>query len=496
MKKITALLLCLLMVVGLFETTALAAADWPAGISIEAEGGIVMDADTGTVLYGYNEHVPYFPASITKILTALIVIENCRLDETVTFSHNAVYNVEAGSSNAGLDEGDALSVKDCLYALLLRSANEAANALAEHISGTNEEFAKLMNQKAASLGCVDSNFVNPSGLNDPNHYTSAYDMALIGQAALKNETFVEIDTTLYYDLPATKRNPEGLRVYPGHKMIKKNLREHYPGAFGGKTGYTSLAGNTLVTYAKRDGMTLIAVILNGHQTHYTDTKKLLDFGFSNFHSVLACDFDNTYTSIENDMTIAGLSASDLSGLVLDQSSRVTLPKNADFTSVTSSIAYDLNDAAPADAIAEIQYKLGDRSVGTTYLVLKTSNESIPSIPATTLEDITGITLDSASAPAGEPAVKKEPIHIPSIVWTILAVVIILALLITIAIVVKGYLVRKEARERNRRRDRRNQRLQDIGYSSVEFDLLMEQKRAALPSGSAKRRKRRKFPFFK
>lgn len=497
MKKFTAMLLCLFMVMGLYTTTALAAPDWPSGISIEADGGIVIDADTGTILYGKNEHAAYYPASITKILTALIVLENCELDETVTFSHNAVYNVERNSSSAGLDEGDTLSVKDCLYALLLKSANESANALAEHVAGSFENFAVLMNEKAAELGCTDSNFVLPSGLNDPNHYTSSYDMALIAQAALKNKTFMEINSTLYYRLPVTKRNPDGLSLYPGHKMIKKNEANYYSGAFGGKTGYTSLAGNTLVTYAKRDGMTLIAIVLNGHQTHYSDTKKMLDFGFQNFQSVLASDYDTTYSSIENDMTIAGLSASDLSGLMLDNTSRVTLPKNADFSSVTSSISYELNETDPADAIAKILYKLGDRSVGTTYLELKTTaRPSVPDVPSTTLEEITGITLESTAVPPVEPEVKKEPLRIPSIVWTVLAVIVALIVLIFLVITVKGYLERKEAAERNRRRDRRVQRLQEIGYSSVEFDLLMEQKRSAPARSSSKRRRRRKFPFFK
>ena len=119
-------------------------------------------------------------------------------------------------------------------------------------------------------------------------------MALIGKAALNNETFMEIDSTLYYDLPPTKRNREGLRIYPGHKMIKKNMPEYYSGALGGKTGYTSLAGNTLVTFARRDGMTLVAVVLNGHSSHYVDTRAMLNFGFKNFLTVSAADFDTDF----------------------------------------------------------------------------------------------------------------------------------------------------------------------------------------------------------
>ena len=137
MKRIFHFLLCLTWVFSLITPFhAYAEATWPDYVPIQAEGGIVMDADTGTVLYGKNIHTAYYPASITKIMTALVVIENCSLDEMVTFSHNAVYNVEAGSSSAGLDEGDVLSVRDCLYALLLKSANESANALAEHVAGS------------------------------------------------------------------------------------------------------------------------------------------------------------------------------------------------------------------------------------------------------------------------------------------------------------------------------------------------------------------------
>ena len=193
MKRFFSLFLCLCLSMGVFTISALAAPEWPSDVSIQADGGIVMDADTGTVLYGKNMDQPYYPASITKILTALIVLEHCDLDEMVSFSHDDVYNVEAGSSSAGIDEGDVLTVRDCLYALMLASANESANALACHVSGSREEFAKLMNEKAASLGCTGSHFANPSGLNDENHYTTAHDMALIAREAIKNPEFLAIN---------------------------------------------------------------------------------------------------------------------------------------------------------------------------------------------------------------------------------------------------------------------------------------------------------------
>ena len=280
MKRILSLLLCMILITGMQVTPAFAALEWPSNVSVEAEGAVLMDARSGAVIYGKNLHAVYYPASITKILTALIVIEHCNLDDVVTFSHDAIYSVEQGSSSAGMEVGDQMTVRDCLYAMLLKSANEVANALAEHTAGSIQNFAVLMNAKARELGCQESHFNNPSGLNDPQHYTSAYDMALIAQAAFQNETFVTIDSSLYYDLPPTRHNPDGFRVYPGHRMLKKNTPQYYAGVIGGKTGYTSLAGNTLVTCAERNGVRLIAVILKSSQTHYDDTKKLLDYGFA------------------------------------------------------------------------------------------------------------------------------------------------------------------------------------------------------------------------
>ena len=525
MKRIFHFLLCLTLVFSLITPFhAYAEATWPDYVPIQAEGGIVIDADTGTVLYGKNIHTAYYPASITKIMTALVVIENCSLDEMVTFSHNAVYNVEAGSSSAGLDEGDVLSVRDCLYALLLKSANESANALAEHVAGSTEAFAEMMNAKAASLGCQDSHFANPSGLNNPDHYVSAYDMALIGRAALNNPTFLEIDSTLYYDLPVTKRNPEGGRIYPGHKMLKKNMPEYYEGCIGGKTGYTSLAGNTLVTFARRNGMTLVSVVLNGHQTQYTDTKALLDFGFQNFQTVSAGDYDTTYQSVTNDMTIAGLTTSELAGLMIDPDSKVTIPKASDFSSVTSQISYDLPADAPQGAIAQISYQWGQRKIGTAYLklslspqaedtagadssdmasgapgsVLSGENDSNEDSSTADVESLTrasgnpeggsvNSTSDSTSQTLPEVTLPDKTrddssplatFHVPSIVWIVLAVLFVGGAIAAIAVVLHARHEQKEEEERILRKQKRLARLEASGISQEEFDLMLERKRSS------------------
>lgn len=507
MKRFLSLILCTALIAGFFPLQVQAAPPWPDNVAIQAEGGIVMDADTGAILFGKNIHNPYYPASITKILTALIVIERCDLDEMVTFSHNAVYNVEAGSSSAGLDEGDVLSVRDCLYALLLKSANEAANALAEHVAGTTESFAELMNVRAASLGCQDSHFANPSGLNDPNHYTSAYDMALIGQAALKNDTFMEIDSTLYYDLPVTRNNREGLRIYPGHKMIKKNMPEYYSGALGGKTGYTSLAGNTLVTFARRDGMTLVAVILNGYSTHYSDTKALLNFGFRNFLSVSAAEFDTDFTSIENDMTIAGLSPTGLSGLELEPSRKITIPKDAVFSSVTSQLTYDLTDQDPPGSIARVRYYWDDRPIGFTYLIIKAMSPDQVMMPAAVsslaessqqpMEEQTDGEGDTEAAslsqfddePTSDSETAPDPADtglslagiltgIPAPVWIAGGGAIITVLFVSLGISMRIRSRRKEEEARLIRRQRRLERLEQSGISSEQFDSFLRQWRSS------------------
>lgn len=525
-RRFLVLLLCTALLSGILVFPAAAAPVWPDNVNVAAEGAILMDADSGAILHGKNIHIPYYPASITKILTALIVIENCNLDDTVTFSHNAIFNVESGSSSAGLDVGDQLTVRDALYAMLLKSANEAANGLAEHAAGSIEAFAAMMNARAASLGCTSSHFNNPSGLNDPNHYTTAYDMAKIAQAAFQNDTFVEIDSTLYHDIPPTKRNPEGLRVYPGHRMLKKNTAQYYPGIVGGKTGYTSLAGNTLVTCAERDGMRLIAVVLNGHQTHYIDTKALLNFGFNNFKTIDVGTQDTAYSSIENDMTISGLPVTDMSVLHVDSDCKISLPANAEFADTTSTITYDLPENAPGDAVAQIFYEYDGRQIGSTYLLLNEKGMAAtqPAVevattepPAAALPDgespedtqaslNSGFPEDAQTSPDGGSPESMETagrspsgdrmsgtgrrllpgLHIPRSFLLPLAVIIALAAVTGGLIFLKIRIEKREEAERTARYQRRQQRLRDIGISTTEFDMMLNEKRSA--SANKPRRK--------
>ena len=260
------------------SAAAKAAADAITKPEITSEAGILYDVTNGRVLFEKNADEKLAPASTTKLMTALLVLEKSKLDDKVTFSKTAVTNLESGAVKIGLVEGDQVSVKDCLYGLLLKSANEVANGLAEHVSGSISAFADLMNAKAKELGCTNTHFVNPNGLNSDQQYTTCRDMAKIAAAAFANQTLCQIDSTLSYKFPATKA-AAARTITPGHKMLYPNDSRYYAGIVGGKTGYTSKAGNTLVTCVEKDGVRMVAVILKSKSTHYADTKKMLDYGY-------------------------------------------------------------------------------------------------------------------------------------------------------------------------------------------------------------------------
>ena len=242
---------------------------------------LIMDADTGLVLYGNEHNTTHYPASITKIMTALLVLEHIHdLTERIEFSHNAVFSIPRNSSHIAMDVGETLTVMEALYGLMLSSANEVSIALAEHVAGTVDEFVDLMNRRAASLGAGQTRFENPSGLPGTRHVTTAYDMALIMREAVRHDVFVEVISTLRYNIPPTERQSYSRPLLNTNRLIQ-------PGSYfnewviGGKTGWTNAARHTLVTYAERDGRRLIIVTLNseGGGT-FRDTLALMSFGFS------------------------------------------------------------------------------------------------------------------------------------------------------------------------------------------------------------------------
>lgn len=387
MKKLLHTLLCAFLLAAILPLTGCLTAyadSWPAlSSTILSEGAILIDADSGTVLYGKNQDQAYYPASITKVMTAIVVLEQVEsLDEEVVFSYDAVNtNLEPNATIIGAVAGDKLSVRDCLYSLLLHSANDAANALAEHVAGSNEQFAELMNQKAAELGCTNTHFMNPSGLGDPEHYTSCSDMAKIMAYAIQNPQFLQIDQTQYYTHAPISRYPDPEdpvnTVYAHHKMMRKNSAEYYEGVFAGKTGYTMAAGNTLVTACERNDMKLICVILNGHQSQYTDTRTLFDYGFSSFQSLSVNQNDQLYTTLESNLNVDHIPLVPMLTLSIPDSERITLPKNASFDQAVPTLCYDLDEKEKSTgAIARLDYSFENHPVGHAYVYLQDNSQQM------------------------------------------------------------------------------------------------------------------------
>lgn len=256
---------------------------WPQAPDISSGTGILLDAKTGQILYDKGMDDQRYPASITKIMTSLVAIENSTPETQVTFTQTGMADAYSGSSNIIPQLGETFTMEQCIYMIMLKSANDVSSQVAETIGGSVENFVNMMNQKAEELGCINTHFNNANGLPDENHYTSAHDMALIAQAALKNETFQKVANTREYVVPAT--NLSGARDYANHhKMLLEGTNWSYTGCVGGKTGYTDASQSTLVTYAERDGLELIAVVMYGlgDDAVYGDTTLLMDYGFTNF----------------------------------------------------------------------------------------------------------------------------------------------------------------------------------------------------------------------
>jgi len=338
---------------------------WPKlSEEITAGAAILMDVDTGTILYKKNINEPYYPASITKILTTLIAIENSSMDEVVTFSEDAVYKTEG--SGIWRDIGEVMTMEQCLYAVMLESANECAYAVAEHVGGSMQKFVKMMNEKAKALGCESSKFMNPHGLPDKKHYVTAKDMAVIAKAAYENETFRSICGTKRYTIPPTNKHSEPTYMVNHHKMLypKDTDAYLYDYCIGGKTGYTNAAGNTLVTYAQKDGMTLLAVILNGTSPQYwEETRALFDFGFENFNLCSVADYFDTEENADEGKYDT-LNTNDPYAQI-DPQARIILPKTVNFSKTKMKISYD---NLPEDVLAQLNYTYGKRIIGTANVI--------------------------------------------------------------------------------------------------------------------------------
>lgn len=481
MPKIRRLLCCILIISQLFAITTFAEPPaWPSDTGIMAESGAVIDVDSGTLIYGQNcINNAYPPASITKLLTALIVLENCELDEVVTFSDTAMLSVEADSGNKlSLVAGDQLSVEDCLYALLLFSVNQSANALAEHTAGSIPAFVDMMNAKAAQLGCSEkTHFDNPSGLNGDTQKVTAYDMALIAKAAFNNEELLKISSSLNHKIAPTVNNPTGVSFRHEHRLIyttDPSSEYYYPPAVAGKTGYLRLAGNTLVTYAEKDGRRLISIILKGsYGQYFVDGKNLLEFGFSRFKNLVIAEHESHYVTGEEPVLINDVSyhASDL---MIEPERVITLPNNANFEDAMLTLE-GLPSDHPENAVALLRYSYNDRQIGKAFLLLKDSakrpGELTPDSesPSGSEENLSDASVPDQSEDDG------FSFHMPSLPVLAIGVAAGFALLAVLSAIWVFYSKRKEARDLAARREARRRRLQASG-EEAEFQRLMEIRR--------------------
>lgn len=354
------LILCLL-VICLPLREMYADEPWPTGPEVNASSAIVIEADTGAVLYEKDIHTQHYPASITKIMTTLLALENSSMQDVVTFSYDSVHKIEG--THIGIKENEQLTMEQCLYSILLASANEVSYAVAEHVGGSVDNFVNMMNERAAAIGCTDTHFNNPHGLPDEAHVTSVHDMALIAQEAYKNPTFRSITKTVSYSVPATNLTAEERPISNHHKMLKRGAYK-YDYCTGGKTGYTNAARYTLVTFAEKDDMTLISVVMqcDTDNDQYKDSIALMDYGFNNFHKVMVSESDlglqlssKGFFPIEhNPLT------EDASQIALSSTAQLVIPNSSALEHVTSNITFTNNNTG---RIANVSCTIGEHFIG-------------------------------------------------------------------------------------------------------------------------------------
>ncbi len=342
---------------------------WPEGPQIGAEAAILMDVNTGTILYEKNIHEELYPASTTKIMTCLLAVENASLDDRVDFTYDAIHSVPADGSKIGMDAGEYLSLEECLYGIMVGSANEVSNAVAEHVSGSIDGFIDLMNEKAKSLGCTNTHFANTNGLQDPNHYTSAYDLALISAQFFSNELLCRVGNTPRYHFEPSSGQPDDFYLNNKHKLITGEVS--YEGIIGGKTGYTDLARETLVTCAEKNGMKLVCVVfMEESPAQFTDTVTLFDYGFNNFKTVNVKSEENGYIPKDNSFFSSDKDffTTQSSFLEFAKSDYVILPVTSSLSDAVSTVSYD-EDAESTGHIATINYSFNGVPVGSGHIII-------------------------------------------------------------------------------------------------------------------------------
>lgn len=407
-RRITCAVLAVLFFIVEIPVSVKAEVYWPEGPQINTPSAIVMEVNSGAVLYEKNSDEVNYPASITKILTTLVALENSEMDEIVTFSNDAINNTPRDSSHIARDYGEQMTMKDCLYGIMLESANECAYAVAEHIGkklgGDYQTFINLMNEKAKELGCTNTQFTNANGLPDTNHFTSARDMALISAEAYRNEAFRTITGTRNYRIAPTNKHSEETPLNNHHSMMNyyKTRKYLYEYCTGGKTGYTVASGSTLVTFAEKDGLKLVCVVMHTNSTdQYLDTTALFDYCFQNFQTVSLAENQG---ALKTDKSM-GIMNHHSSFVEIRDGAGVILPVMADFQDLQQTV---IEEELPEGVIARLQYAYGDHMVGCVELV--PSNAVVEEdyfAYAGTIEESTEVTGQENTATV----IKVKPIYV-------------------------------------------------------------------------------------
>lgn len=400
---------------------------------VEATAALLVDMDTDFILYEQNAYEQVYPASITKAMTGLLVVEaieagTLRLDQVITAGGTAWQDLDYTSSNQNIQPGEQMTVKDLLYCLLVASANEAANILAVEISGSIEAFVELMNQRAAELGCTGTHFMNPHGMPHDDHYTTAYDLYLIAKQAMKYDLFREVVKCDEYYVEPTNLNENRRHFYNTNGLLsnKKYSGYYYEYCTGIKTGSTSAAGYCLLSSAEKEGQRLICVMMGCenpkdendviHRKQFTETKRLFEWGFENFsfHTIL----DAAHPVAEVPVTLS--TENDYVSVVVDGTLEAQLPN--DITSEDFEWTYDLPESVEAPV------KAGDK-LGTLTVTL--DGESFGSVDLVAVNSVERSQILAAKEKAGEVVRSWQFIAI-----TVLIVVIILAIIIGTRIAAK------------------------------------------------------------
>lgn len=437
-------------------STYIKAKDWPSGPSVSAYAAVLMDAETGTVLYAKNPDTQMYPASITKIMTALLTLEHSKLTDTLVCQGEALDALPPNYVTLPIAEGEEMSVEDCMGGLLLYSANDAANALAVHDAGSIAAFAELMNERAEQTGAKNTHFNNPSGLHETNHYTTPYDMCCIMRECVQFDDFKRLAGSRVYTLEANNKRKEELTIYAKDKMLFPTSGYYYENIVCGKTGYTDEAGNTLVSYAEKNGMKLVCCVMKciGNGGIYKDTEALFEFGFDNFSIVDASDADERFT-----LKDAGIFAyEDMSSVAafnieIAEKSLVVLPSGAGLNKVDTDIRY-LSDAQDG-CFAEIDYLYQNMVVGTARLKMSSSvvdnTESFDFDSHMEAETLAAESDNSSNNALGDIWSQTKNIDVRVVIGIVVVLIIIVAVVIISVIRQKDDRIHFNKNKRRRRR---------------------------------------------